>query len=99
MILDLHRQGVSISVIARRVGLDRKTVRRYIARGGLRTGATPKGALVLFKDLQAAYDGWCASRGHIPLSTPKFAEALEELGYTKWKSCGRMRYRNPELIA
>src|SRR5947209_9732175 len=33
MILDLHRQGVSISVIARRVGLDRKTVRRYIARG------------------------------------------------------------------
>ena len=33
MILDLHRQGVSISVIARRAGLDRKTVRRYIARG------------------------------------------------------------------
>jgi transposase len=33
MILDLHRQGASISAIARRVGLDRKTVRRYIARG------------------------------------------------------------------
>lgn len=33
MILDLHRQGVSVSAIARRVGLDRKTVRRYIARG------------------------------------------------------------------
>jgi transposase len=33
MILELHRQGVSISVIARRVELDRKTVRRYIARG------------------------------------------------------------------
>jgi transposase len=33
MILDLYRQGVSVSVIARRVGLDRKTVRRYIARG------------------------------------------------------------------
>jgi transposase len=33
MILDLHRQGVTVSAIARRVGLDRKTVRRYIARG------------------------------------------------------------------
>jgi transposase len=33
MILDLHREGVTVSAIARRVGLDRKTVRRYIARG------------------------------------------------------------------
>ncbi len=33
MILDLHRQGLSVSVIARRIGLDRKTVRRYLARG------------------------------------------------------------------
>jgi transposase len=33
MILDLHRQGVSVSAIARRVGLDRKTVRKYIASG------------------------------------------------------------------
>jgi transposase len=33
MILELHRQGISISAIARRVALDRKTVRRYIAQG------------------------------------------------------------------
>lgn len=33
MILDLHRQGLSVSAIARRLGVDRKTVRRYIARG------------------------------------------------------------------
>jgi transposase len=33
MILELHRQGVSISAIARRVELDRKTVRRYIVQG------------------------------------------------------------------
>lgn len=33
MILDLHRQGLSVSKIARRCGRDRKTVRRYIARG------------------------------------------------------------------
>jgi transposase len=33
MILELHRQGLSIGAIARRVGMDRKTVRKYIARG------------------------------------------------------------------
>ncbi len=33
MILDLHRQGAGISAIARRMGLDRKTVRKVIASG------------------------------------------------------------------
>jgi transposase len=33
MILDLHRQGLSVSAIAERVGVDRKTVRKYIDRG------------------------------------------------------------------
>ena len=33
MILELHRQGVTVSAIARRVGLDRKTVRGYLERG------------------------------------------------------------------
>ncbi len=33
MILELHREGVSISDIARRTGLDRKSVRTYIACG------------------------------------------------------------------
>ncbi len=33
MILDLHRQGLSVSAIARRIGIDRKTVRKYIERG------------------------------------------------------------------
>ena len=33
MILDLHRQGLSVSAIARQCDLDRKTVRRYIERG------------------------------------------------------------------
>jgi transposase len=33
MILELHRQGLSVSAIARRLGTDRKTVRKYIARG------------------------------------------------------------------
>jgi transposase len=33
MILELHRQGLSPSAIARQLGLDRKTVRKYIALG------------------------------------------------------------------
>src|SRR4051812_22535533 len=33
MILELHWQGVSVSAIARQVGLDRKTVHKYIERG------------------------------------------------------------------
>lgn len=33
MILDLHRQGLSVSAIARQTGTDRKTVRKYIDRG------------------------------------------------------------------
>ena len=31
MILDLHRQGLKLAVIARHAGVDRKTVRKYIA--------------------------------------------------------------------
>jgi transposase len=33
MILELHRQGLSITHIARRTGRDPKTVRKYIERG------------------------------------------------------------------
>ena len=33
MIFDLHRQGLTVSAIARELGLDRKTVRRCIKRG------------------------------------------------------------------
>ena len=33
MILELHRQGLPITAIARRTGRDPKTVRKYIERG------------------------------------------------------------------
>ena len=33
VILDLHREGLTVSAIAERTGLDRKTVRKYIERG------------------------------------------------------------------
>jgi len=33
LIHDLHRQGLSITAIARKLGCDRKTIRKYLARG------------------------------------------------------------------
>ena len=33
MILDLHCQGLKVAAIARQVGVGRKTIRKYIARG------------------------------------------------------------------
>ena len=33
MILELHRQGISVSAIARQLGIDRKTVRVHIGKG------------------------------------------------------------------
>ncbi len=33
MILELHRQGLNVSEIARHTGMDRKTVRKYIKAG------------------------------------------------------------------
>jgi hypothetical protein len=33
MILEPHRQGLSLTAIARRLSMDRKSVRRYISRG------------------------------------------------------------------
>jgi DNA-binding NarL/FixJ family response regulator len=33
VILDLYKQGLTISAIAERTGLDRKTVRKHIERG------------------------------------------------------------------
>jgi transposase len=33
MILELHRQGLKVAAIARQLGIDRKTVAKYIARG------------------------------------------------------------------
>src|SRR4051812_50062923 len=33
MILELHRQGLKVSAIARQLGIDRKTVAKYLARG------------------------------------------------------------------
>src|SRR3954470_3537954 len=42
MILDLAPQGLSVPGIARRTGLDRKTIRKYIAKGVEPPAYTPR---------------------------------------------------------
>jgi transposase len=70
MILELHRQGLSPTAIARQLGIDRKTVRKYIARGleppvyGPRA-PRPKGTdafLPYLRERLAAYPGLTAVR-------------------------------------
>ena len=70
MILELHRQGLSPTAIARQLGIDRKTVRKYIALGleppcyGPRT-PRPKctdGFLAYLRERLGAYPGLTAVR-------------------------------------
>ena len=58
-----------------------------------------EGTSVAASDIGTAYHLWCAARGHVPLSVPKLAAELKELGYVKWKSRGLMRYRDLQLVA
>lgn len=70
MILDLQRQGLSVSAIARQLGIDRKTVRAYIAKGLAPPAYKPRpsrpGIVAPFKtylrDRLAAYPGLTAVR-------------------------------------
>jgi hypothetical protein len=60
---------------------------------------TAKGTSIAAKELRSVYVTWCAAHGHEPLSLPRFAAELTALGYGKWKSCGRIRYRDIQLVA
>jgi hypothetical protein len=63
-----------------------------------RLRSTP-GPSVGATDLRDAYIGWCTEHGYTPLSPQKLAAELAAMGFTKWKSCGRMRYRDLQLVA
>jgi hypothetical protein len=85
MILELHRQGLKVAAIARQLGVDRKTVRKYIARGlepptyGPRPPqqkSTDPSCYICASGLRSSpasppcgYGGNCAS-GAIPAATP-----------------------------
>jgi hypothetical protein len=46
-----------------------------------------------------AYFACCTKHGYVPLSPQKLAAELAAMGFTKWKSCGRMRYRDLQFVA
>jgi hypothetical protein len=50
-------------------------------------------------DLRDAYISWCTEHGYTPLSAQKLSAELMALGFTKWKSCGRIRYRDLQIVA
>jgi transposase len=80
MILDLHRQGLSVSAIARESGLDRKTVRKYIA-GGLEAPAY--GPRRDRPRLLAAYEAYLRARvkAYPGLTGRRLLREVRALGY------------------
>ena len=80
MILELHREGLSVSAIAQRSGLDRKTVRKYI-RAGVHV---PKyKARALKPRLLDAYVGYLTQRiqSYPGLSVQRLLREIREMGY------------------
>jgi transposase len=99
MILELHRQGLSVSAIARQLGIDRKTVRRYIARGlkpptyGPRQprGRSTDPFLPYLQDRLAAFPG---------LTAVRLWRELRERGYSSGYTAVKraVRHIRPEPI-
>jgi transposase len=81
LIHDLKRQGLGIAAIARKVGLDRKTVRRYLERG-LEPPAYKSRAPVPRKI--EPYEGYLRQRvaEYPDLSGKRLLREIRELGYT-----------------
>lgn len=80
MIHDLHRQGMSISAIARQTGLDRKTVRRRLGQGLHSPGYGPRRSRPRLID---AYERYLRERiaAHPGLSARRLWREIAELGY------------------
>jgi len=80
MILDLHRQGLSVSAIARQLGLDRKTVRKYIKHG---LAAPAYGPRQPRPRQLAPYEAYLRQRvaAHPGLSGRRLLRELRENGY------------------
>lgn len=80
MILDLHRQGLSHSAIARRVGMDRKTVAKYIARGLEPPAYGPRQPR---PTVVAAFAGYLQERiaAYPDLTARRLLREIRELGY------------------
>lgn len=80
MILDLAREGLSISAIARRTGLDRKTIRRCIERGLEVPTYTPRPPR---QTLLGSYEAYLRERvtAFPDLTGSRLLRGIRELGY------------------
>ncbi len=80
LIQDLKRQGLSVSAIARKVGRDRKTVRRYLERG---LEAPAYGPRPPRPSLLAPYEAYLRERiaAYPELSGKRLLREIRELGY------------------
>ena len=80
MIHDLKRQGLSVAAIARKVGLDRKTVRKYLDRGLEAPAYGPR--LPRPRVLEPYEDYLCQRVASFPdLSGRRLLREIEDLGY------------------
>ena len=81
MILDLHRQGLSVSAIARQAGVDRKTVRRTIERGLEPPAYGPRQPR---PTLLAPFSSYLRERvrSYPGLTGARLLRELKDLGYT-----------------
>ena len=81
MILELHRQGVSITAIARRTGRDPKTIRKYIERGVEAPAYGPR--CVGRPSILAPYLDFLRERliAFPELSAARLTREIRELGY------------------
>lgn len=85
MILDLHRQGLSVSAIAERTGHDRKTIRKYIRQGLCVPIYSPRPARASLLDPFATYvreriGAWPELTG------ARLLREIQGLGYTGGRS-------------
>ena len=80
LIHDLKRQGLSVSAIARQVGLDRKTVRRHLARGLEPPAYGPRAPR---PTLIAPFEDYLAARvaTYPELSGKRLLREIREMGY------------------
>jgi len=80
VILDLHKEGLSVSAIAERTGLDRKTIRKYIARGVESPQYGPRAPRPRLMD---PYEAYVRERlaAFPELSVPRLLREIRPLGY------------------
>jgi len=80
MILDLARQGLTVSAIARHTGLDRKTIRKYIAKGLEPPAYTPRPPR---PTLVGPFDAYLRERlrAYPELSARRLLREIRERGY------------------